>query len=180
MLDSGGISMHVRTLLVVVVLLLISVPAGFSQGIGKKCDVSGTWYGGSADPLQYLWTITPIGAGRYQSLIQAGFYPPAGQKSWTTWSGEITKIDGKSYESQEMSYWVFEGSPLPQVQIVHTDIELTDCNTLVSTIDLWAAYLSFTLEMTPFVDDPDLDLLLILNGGQPIIETYRRLPTPGK
>ena len=53
--------MRIRSLLVsIVVLLLISVPV-FSQGVGNKCDVSGTWYGGSADPLQYLWTITPIG-----------------------------------------------------------------------------------------------------------------------
>jgi len=174
--------MRVRFVLInIATFLLISVPV-FSQGVGNKCDVSGTWYGGSADQLQYLWTISPLGAGRYQSTIQAGFNPPTAPIRFTNWSGEIKQIKSRSYESQEMSYWVLDPDPssLPQVQIVHTNIELTDCNTLVSTIDLWAGYSSFTREMTPFVDDTDIPLLLIVNGGNPIVETYRRLPTPDK
>jgi hypothetical protein len=111
------------------IFLLVSVPA-VAQGIGNSCDISATWYGGSDPHLQYLWTITPIGAGRYYSVTQPGFdNHPFGYINWSNWTGEVTKIGSRTYDSYGMSYWVWDPATnmappgvdltLPEVDIVH-------------------------------------------------------------
>ena len=166
-------------LLIALILLVFSVP-GYAQGVGTSCDISGTWYGASDPAFQYLWTIGPAAGGRYTSIIQPGFdNQQFGFRSWTTWSGEITRIDARTFDSSAMSYWVSSPTDLPEVDIVHGRIRLVDCNTLTHTIDTYAGYLSFAPEKTPFVTPPDLNFLQILFNPPvtTLVETYRRMPT---
>jgi len=170
-------------------VLLVSVPC-VAQGFGNSCDVTGTWYGGSE--YQYLWTFTPMAAGRYYSITQPGFdNRPFGYVAWTNWTGEIVKTGARTYDSSGMSYWIWDQAAaeafmaqtgitfdagLPEVDIVHSRIRLIDCNTFTSTIDVYAGYFSFTPEKRPFVDTPDIDWLQILYPGVTLVETYHRMP----
>jgi hypothetical protein len=174
--------MRIRSLLLgAVILLLFSIP-GFAQGVGTSCDISGTWYGGSDPAYQYLWTISPMAGGRYNSLVQPGFdNRPFGYITWSNWSGEILKIDARTYDQYAMSYFVWapgsapEGvdGTLPEVDIVRSRIRLVDCNTLTNSIDVYAGYYNFTPEKTPFVTPVDFDFL----AGGVLVETYHRMPT---
>jgi len=156
-----------------------------AQGFGNNCDISGTWYGGS--DYQYLWTFTPMAAGRYYSLTQPGFdNHPFGYITWTNWAGELRKTGARTYSSYGMSYWVWDpdaavaagvDSTLPEVDIVHSTVKMIDCNTFTSTIDIYAGYFSFTPEKTPFVTPPDVDWLQVLYPGVTLVETYHRMPT---
>lgn len=177
-----------QILLAILVLLAVAVAIPCSaQGVGKSCDISGTWYGGSDPAFQYLWTITPLNAGRYSSVTQPGFdNRPFGYITWTNWTGEITRVDARTYDSYGMSYWVWApgaapdgvNAALPEVDIVHSRLRLVDCNTMTSTIDLYAGYFSFTPEKTPFVTPPDVDWLQVLYPGvTTLMETYHRMPT---
>jgi hypothetical protein len=180
--------MRNRAVLLVVLAfasLAVVVPCG-AQGVGKSCDISGTWYGGSDPAFQYLWTITPTGAGRYSVLYQPGFdNRPFGYVTWTTWAGEVVKIDARTYDAYGMSYWVWApgaapagvDETLPEVDIVHSRVQLIDCNTLTASLDVYAGYFSFTPAKTPFVTPPDIDWLQILYGGATVVETYHRMPT---
>jgi hypothetical protein len=179
--------MHNRVaLLAILVFAAVAVPCG-AQGVGNGCDISGTWYGGSDPAYQYLWTITPMAAGRYNSVVQPGFdNRPFGYVTWTTWAGEVTKINARTYDQHAMSYWVWapgaappEVDPtLPEVDIVRSRIQLVDCNTLTNSIDVYAGYFSFTPAKIPFVTPPDIDWLQVLYPGVTIlVETYHRMPT---
>ena len=159
-----------------------------AQGFGNNCDISGTWYGGSDPQYQYLWTFSPVAAGRYYSLTQPGFdNHPFGYITWTNWSGELRKTGARTYTSFSMSYWVWDpeaaaaagvDSTLPEVDIVHSTVKMIDCDTFTSTIDVYAGYFSFTPEKTPFVTPPDIDWLQVLYPGvTTLVETYHRMPT---
>jgi hypothetical protein len=158
-----------------------------AQGFGNNCncDISGTWYGGS--DYQYLWTFTPMAAGRYYSLTQPGFdNHPFGYITWTSWAGELRKTGARTYTSYGMSYWVWDPDAaaaagvdptLPEVDIVHSTVKMIDCDTFTSTIDVYAGYFSFTPEKTPFVTPPDVDWLQVFYPGVTLVETYHRMPT---
>lgn len=166
--------MRIRSLLFTAsFLLLFSVP-GFPQGVGNSCDISGTWYGGSDPAFPYLLSFTPVGAGRYYSSGQNGYdVHQFGYSAATAWVGETIKNGSTTFDSYIMSYWITEGAPLPELDIVHSRITFIDCDTFTSTIDIFGGYFSFTPDRTPFVTPPDLSFL----SGGPIIETYHRMPT---
>jgi hypothetical protein len=177
--------MRIRPLLfAAAILLLLSVP-GVAQGLGDNCDLSGTWYGGSDPHFQYLWSNTPVGAGRYYSSIQLGFdYHQLGYVHATPWAGETIKTGSKTFDVYGISYWLWDPAAaalfdpgidpsLPEVDIVRSRVTLIDCNTMTNTVDVYGAYFNFTPGTTPFVTPVDMDFLP--NG--PITETYHRMPT---
>ncbi len=182
--------MRIKPLLLsAVILLIFSIPS-FAQGVGTGCDISGTWYGGNDPAFQYLWTISPMAGGRYSSVVQPGFdNHPFGYITWSTWSGELIKINARTYDQQAMSYWVWDlqkpellppgvNPTLPEVDIVRSRVKLLDCNTLTNTIDVYAGYYNFTPEKIPFVTPADVDYLRVLYPGiTTLVETYHRMPT---
>jgi hypothetical protein len=172
-------------ILLAAALLMASAPAASAEGVGVSCDISGTWYGGSNPQTPYLWTITPMGGGRYSS-VAANAYPTSqlpGYNSTTNWSIELRKVNARDYKAYGMSYFVYQwpdiNTPqLPEVDIVRSRVRLVDCNTMVSTIDVYAAYFSFdSTSMTPFVTPPDIDFLAVYLGWAALVETYHRMPT---
>jgi hypothetical protein len=169
--------MHNRVALLAVLVfaaIVVAVPCA-AQGVGNNCDISGTWYGGSDPQYQYLWSLTPVGAGRYYSSIQNGYdVRPFGMAAASAWVGEAIKSGHKTFDTYLMSYWIPDvAGALPEVDIVHSRVEFIDCNTFTSTIDVFGAYYSFTPARTPFVTPLDLDFL----AGGVIVETYHRMPT---
>ena len=169
--------MHNRFALLAVLVfaaVALAVPCA-AQGIGAGCDISGTWYGGSDPQYQYLWSLTPVGAGRYFSSIQNGYdVRPFGMAAATTWVGEAIKSGDKTFDASLMAYWIPNvPGALPEVDIVHSRVKFIDCDTFTATIDVFGAYFSFTPDRTPFVTPVDLDFL----GGGTIVETYHRMPT---
>jgi hypothetical protein len=177
--------MRLRSLLLgTAVFLAIAVPA-FAQGVGNNCDISGTWYGGSDPASPYLWTITPMAGGRYSSVAQQAYpFSLIPQYAGTTnWSIDIMKVNARKYEGYGMSYWVYRWTgldqpQLPELDVVRSRLRLVDCNTIENTIDVFVVYFSFdSMSMTPFVTPPDLDILAEYTEGEPIVETYRRMPT---
>jgi hypothetical protein len=177
--------MRIRTLLIGAALLFAIAAPGFAQGAGNNCDISGTWYGGSDPNMPYIWTITPMTGGRYSSIAQQA-YPFSLLQQYagvTNWSIDIAKVDAREFDSYGMSYWVYrwedpENPQLPELDVVRSRLRLLDCNTAENTIDVYVVYYSFdSTKMTPFVTPPDLDVIADYNGGKPIVETYRRMPT---
>ena len=177
--------MHNRAALIgalVFAMVAVAVPCG-AQGVGNSCDISGTWYGGSDPQYQYVWSLTPVGAGRYYSSIQNGYdVRPFGMVSASAWVGEAIKTGHKTFDTYNMSFWLWDPAAaaaagldpsLPEVDIVHSRVEFIDCNTFTSTIDVFGAYYSFTPARTPFVTPLDADFL----AGGTIVETYHRMPT---
>jgi hypothetical protein len=177
--------MRIRSVLIgTAVALAIAVP-GFAQGAGNDCDISGSWYGGSDPASPYLWTMTPMVAGRYSSVAQQAFpFSLMPQYAGTTnWSIDIRKINAREYEAYGMSYWTYRWAgldqpQLPELDIVRSRLRLVNCNTIENTIDVFVVYFAFdSTSMTPFVTPPDLDILAEFTGGNPIVETYHRMPT---
>ena len=90
--------------------LAMAVPCG-AQGVGRSCDLTGTWYGGSNPAYQYLFSFTPVGAGRYASSAQNGYDVrpiPPGYVAATAWVGETAKSGGRTFDSYLMSYWLWD------------------------------------------------------------------------
>jgi hypothetical protein len=174
--------MHNRVALLAILVfatVAVAVPCG-AQGVGASCDISGTWYGGSNPNWPYLWTITPMGGGRYSS-IAANAYPTSqlpGYNSTTNWSIELLKVDARTFDAYGMSYFVYQWADINTGELPEVDIAQparhVDCNTMVSTIDVYAFYWRFdSVSMTPFVTPPDFDVL----AGNVLVETYHRMPT---
>ena len=177
--------MRLKSVLISIAVLLAAAVPGFAQGAGTNCDIAGTWYGGSDPNTPYIWTITPMVGGRYSSVAQQA-YPfslIAEYAGTTNWAIDITKLNARDYESYGMSYWTYRWAgtdqpQLPELDIVRSRLRLVDCNTIENTIDAFAVYFHFnSTSMTPFVTPPDLDLLELFTGGDPIVETYHRMPT---
>lgn len=173
-------------------VLGVAVPSG-AQGVGRSCDISGTWYGGSDPSTPYQLTVTPIGAGRYSVVAQQAIdIRLFGGAMQTNWSGEIRK-NGRTYDWYAMLYWVVTPpdqttppAPLPEVDIVHSRLRFVDCNTLKNTIDTYGAYFAFNPPYidaegnavpgrTPFVDPVDFDIMAAI-GIPEFDEMYYRLP----
>lgn len=174
--------MKFRYLLVFAAVFLALAGTAFAQGGGKSCDINGTWYGGSDDNFQYLWTISPISDGRHSVVVQGALdFRQWGYTYWTTFSGEITKTGARDYESHAMSYLVWDPAAVPdgvdpkvpEVDIEHSRIRFPDCNTMIATFDVYGGYPNFTSQVTPFVTPLVWDYL----GGEKIVETYHRMPT---
>ena len=174
-----------------VMLLAIALPAVADDAASPNaaagpCSLAGTWYGGSDPAYPFIWTNTPIAGNRYTTYAEAGADNlPYGYKAQTGWLGEMARDNDGVYHSWGLSYWVWDpdaataagvDSSLPELDIVHSTIALTDCNTMTSTIDTYAAYFTFNpSERSPFIDAPDLDFLEVL-GLTTLVETYHRMP----
>jgi hypothetical protein len=74
---------------------------------------------------------------------------------------------------------------MPDINAVWSSMKLVDCNTIENRIPFFGVYFGSKIWQpgvnwldpgkTPLRDDPDVDLLDILAGGMPIVETYHRL-----
>lgn len=178
-----------RCLLVFVFLFAVSCFA--QQGMGNDCTLAGTWYGGSVTAYQLtVFPSTP--AGHYTIMFQ-GIYKAAPINSVIT--GEVAK-NGKVYEGSMLSLVgddSFVTQPpatqghMPDLEVGWVSMEMTDCNTIKNTIPFFGTYFGAGIwtpgapnwvanGKNPMIDEPDLDLLNIISGGAPIVETYHRLP----
>ncbi len=190
-----------RVLILVVLLAAVSCLA--QQGLGNDCTLAGTWYGGSV--VAYQFTIIPAGpAGHYITFAQ-GFYKNAVMN--TVYSGTLEKR-GNKYEGSGMALLTqdpdFLNPPplgkLPDIIAGWFITELTDCNTIKSTIPFLGLYFGRPMPpqikgiwepgtpwtginwvangVAPMFDAPDVDMIPVLTGGEtkPIVETYHRLP----
>lgn len=157
------------------------------QGKGKKCTPAGVWYGGSV--VAYQMTVIPAGpAGHYKGFAQ-GMYKD-GAMSTPYW-GTFVKKGGK-YEGSLMALYTadpeFLNAPpvgkMPDIRVGWSSMEMLDCNTIRNTLpffgqynaaNIWEPGVTWKNGKVPLVDTPDVDLLNVLNGGRPIVETYHRL-----
>jgi hypothetical protein len=150
---------------------------------GSDCGIAGTWYGGSV--VAYQMTIIPtVWPDRYTVYSDPMFTD--GTKN-TLYTGTLVKR-GQLYEgsllqmtSNDPAFATFPPTLglMPDINAGWVSMKLVGCNTVSSLIPFFGLYLSnsvWTGQKTPMIDAPDVDLLNVLNGGKPIIETYHRLP----
>ncbi len=185
-----GRTPHLPAKLTLAAGLLLSASQVLAEpGPPRSCDLAGTWYGGSV--VAYQMTIVPAAApGRYTVFFQ-GMYKNSVMN--TAFTGELARKHDR-YQGPFMQLSTsdpdFLNPPpigkLPNVVAGWTSMELVDCNTIENRIPLFGVYLSgniwqpgvvwATPGKTPLHDAPDVDLLDLLHGGSPVVETYRRLP----
>jgi hypothetical protein len=179
-------------ILLVAVGLLLSSSQLWSQESRQRrpsCDLSGTWYGGSI--VAYHLTIIPGASEGHYTVLFEGMYKNSVMN--THYSGEITRR-GDHYTGPIMQLTTsdpdFLNPPpigkMPDIIAGWTSMEMEDCNTIKNTIPFFGLYFAGNIWQPgiiwnaagkiPLVDAPDVDLLDILNGGRPIVETYHRLP----
>ncbi len=151
----------------------------------ESCTPAGTWRGGSAydpdgDPyedlgVRYVCSIVPIGNGRFSAIWEGSYVTPPDYARMTQYCGEIVRKSDGGYEGIGMAYFntssTFPPESLPEVWVIHGDLEMPDCDTLKFTWDTFAA---FDWQSEPFVDDP-----LFEPVPTPIIEVYKRFKMPG-
>lgn len=172
-------------------LLLSSSQLWSQEGRQRRpsCDLSGTWYGGSV--VAYQMTIIPAASENQYIVLFEGMYKNSVMN--TLFSGEIAKRENLyagSIMQLSTSDPDFLNPPpigkMPDIIAGWTSVEFVDCNTIKNTIPFFGLYFSNNIWQPgivwnaegkiPLVDAPDVDLLDILNGGRPIVETYHRLP----
>lgn len=167
-----------------ILLILVALPCFAQQGPGNDCTIAGTWYGGSV--VAYQMTIIPIApAGRFVVITEPGF---TDGKLSTLYSETVVK-NGDSYEGGGIQFYSEDPSfatepptlgKLPDVRAVWSTMKLTDCNTLSNYIPFFGLYFSSGIwsgKTIPFTTPLDVDLVVILNDGKAIQETYHRMPT---
>jgi hypothetical protein len=159
------------------------------------CSLIGTWYGGSGAGTPYLASFSPVDAGPYGVSAPERFaaeyrlaadLAPAGVASFTGWFGEAVRTGRRQFEVFVIAYinltpeaaaqYGSDGS-LPELMAVHSVVEMSeDCSVMTNTIDRYEDFLMFdSFTMVPFVTPPDIEYISL--EGQPIVETYRRMPT---
>jgi hypothetical protein len=164
---------------VIGLMALVASAVPVVGGTGNKCSPAGTWYGGS-DATKYLMTISPRGGNSYSVAVDGAYtLGGIGVEANTNYRGEMVKSGPRLYRGRMISILSYYGDPPPtpisalEIDAVSGFMELTSCHELTSTINYFVAYFGWGAE--PFVDEPDIDLLDLLNGGQPIVETYQRI-----
>ena len=176
-----------KKLLVIIATVIfytfVSSAIVFASG-ANKCDPVGTWRGGSSyDPdgdsyndlgVRYVLTIVPIGRGRYSALWEGSYITPPDYTRMTQYSGELVMKSDGEYECIGMAYFnsssVFPPDSLPQVWVIHSYMEVIDCNTVKCT---WDTFDVFDWHSEPFVDTP-----LFQPAPTPIVEIYKRFVFP--
>ena len=182
-----------------IALLTLTIGAVAQQG-PSECTLAGTWYGGSV--VAYQMTITPalpspvIAFGPYLAFGDTyivhfdGMYKNAVLN--TSYTG-LLKKNGTRYEGMAMALVTndpdFLKPPpigkMPDLLVGMNSFELVDCNSIRNTMPFFGRYFAASIwnpgvewlgVKTPLVDAPDVDMLNMLTGGQPVIETYHRLP----
>lgn len=163
-------------ILLVICCVLICIPSLAKDPRNHdNCSPVGTWYGGS--DYKYLITIVPS-TGNHFAISSEAVYSQAawGYTAWTSWSGELVKLNDGRYLAQEISMYTnnTEMQPPPnafELDAVRGWMEFIDCGTIKFSYDFFGAY--FDLNREPFIDPPDVNYLP--PGG--ISETYSRMPT---
>jgi hypothetical protein len=175
-----------------VALLLVLASPIFAQEVVSsappngtaRCELTGTWYGGSSAEIPYLATFSPSTGGRYTAQFQL-VYTPAdiGYKTWTTWTGEALRTTGGEYDVYAISYWIMTpeyaaengfDTSTPELDMVRSHVKFTDCDTMTNEIDLLTAHIPFDPAVDkPFTGPYDFEL----PAGETIVETYQRMPT---
>ena len=159
--------MRSRCLLAVMMLVVITVPC-FAQGIGRTCDPTGTWLGGSnAEAPDYQMTFVPTGAGQYAMTAQ--YIPDPGVHS-TTFTGELIKSGAQTYTAYIIATYT-QG----ELDAARSQAVMLDCNTIQFTYTWLGVYLPITSDKTPFVTQPEIEVIRDFLGGSPIVETYHRV-----
>jgi hypothetical protein len=182
--------MRVKSALVGSVLFLgVAAPGFAQQGVGNGCTPAGVWYGGSV--VSYQLTIVPaVPAGEYTVFFE-GMYKTSVMN--TTYSGRVVK-KGDVYEGSIMQLITQDDAfldpppifKMPDLNVAWISIRMPDCNSLTNTIPFFGLYLASGIwdatpgivwlnTKVPLKDAPDVDLLNILSGGHPVLETYHRL-----
>jgi hypothetical protein len=155
---------------------------------GPTCDLTGAWYGGSV--VAYQMTIIPAPGESHVIVFAEGMYKNSVMN--TVFTGEFAK-KGNRYEGSLIQMTTpdpdFLNPPpigkMPDTAAVWGSMEMLDCNTIKNTIPFFGIYLAANIWQpgivwvaqgkVPLIDPPDVDLLDILAGGKPIVETYHRL-----
>lgn len=176
-----------RRLFVMLFIVALAIPAFAAappQGTGRPCTLAGAWYGGSDPAYPFHWTFTPAGPGRYTYVTWMGVdFRPAGYTSWTDWTGEAVSTDPTTLESWGMSMYVMDADTasafgvdpaLPELDIVQSRIDMIDCDTFTSTVEVYAGYFGWTAAIEPFTDPYDASFL---PDGATVVETYHRMRT---
>lgn len=175
-------------------LIAVFAATSFGQaGMGNECTPAGLWYGGSATP--YKLTITQTGpATHYQAVFEPMYKNVVLNTTYTS----LLEKKGNKYEgagvilvSQDPNFVLQYPPPeTPDLVVGWFSMELLDCNTIKNTIPFLGYYFGPPIwelavggvnwvspSKVPLVDPPDLDLLVMTNGGAPEIERYRRIAT---
>ena len=163
---------------------LLAEPAGPP----RSCDLAGTWYGGSV--VAYHMTIIPGVARGHYTVFAEGMYKNSVMN--TVYTGQVARKHGR-YEGPLMQLSTqdpdFLNPPpiwkMPDIIAGWSSMKLVDCNTIESRIPFFGVYFGSNIWQpgvvwttpgkTPLLDAPDVDLLDVLAGGKPIVETYHRL-----
>jgi hypothetical protein len=176
-------------LVLLVGLLLASSQLLSQEGKGRHgCNLSGTWYGGSV--VAYHMTIIPSSPAGHYIVFAEGMYKNSVMN--TTYTGKVEK-KGELYVGPLMQLATsdpdFLNPPpigkMPDLNVVWSEMEMVDCNTIKNTIPFFGYYFASNLWQpgivwnmngkVPLFDVPDVDLLDVLTGGAPILETYHRI-----
>lgn len=182
-----------KAFLVLVAVILVSglpILGDEPQSNGNaRCEIAGTWFGGSDPTTPYLMTVIPNRAGRYTAVFQlAAPVHALGYANLSTWSGELVQIGPNRYEAWAIIFATLDPDvaaeagvdpSIPELDYVHSYIEFTDdCNTVSNVIDAlnWYTNFDFTKGTVPFVTEPDG---MALPEGVTIDEVYYRMPTAG-
>jgi hypothetical protein len=179
------------TVLLAAALLLLSSSSLLSQEVKtarSTCDLTGAWYGGSV--VAYHMTIIPSLQEGHYIVFAEGMYKNSVMN--TVYTGEYVKR-GKLVEGSMMQLTSsdpdFLNPPpigkMPDIAAGWSSLEMVDCNTIKNTIPIFGIYFAPNIWQpgiawvaqgkVPLIDAPDVDLLDILSGGKPIVETYHRL-----
>ncbi len=176
------------------VMIVISVATSSAQvGKGNECTPAGLWYGGGATP--YKLTVTQTGpAGHYQAVFEPMYKNVVLNSTYTS----LLEKKGDKYEgagvilvSQNPNFVLqFPPPETPDIVVGWFSVELVDCNTIKNTIPFLGYYFGPPIwqlavggvtwvspSKVPLLDPPDIDLLVMTNGGAPEIESYRRIAT---
>ena len=173
-----------------VIVLLFALPVMCDEvgtyADSAQCSPVGTWIGGSDPASPYMMTVTRGRNSGFTAIFQLAapsvFEPYLGISAW---SGELVRIAPGRYEVWCILFAVWDpvwalangiDPSLPELHMVHSWIEFTDCNTVTNKIDVYNGYLNFdfTKGMMPFVSPPDW---IGLEDGVTIDEVYYRMPT---
>ncbi len=181
-----------RTGVAAVLALLLceaALPLSAQKPRREDCGPAGSWYGGSV--VAYQFTIYQTGRPDHFTTIAEGMYRQGVLN--TVYTGSLVK-KGDRYEGPLIqlvttdSVFVKQMPPgkMPDINAGWGIVEMVDCNTLRNTIPFFGSYTGAGIwapnewkagGKVPLVDPPDVDLLNVLNGGKPVVETYHRLPT---
>jgi hypothetical protein len=170
----------VPVVLTVLLLVFIASSPIYAGGTGE-CSPAGTWYGGSYNPenegYKYQYTFFPIKAGRYSAMADGAYNPDSlGAAVATTWTGEVYRAEGDSYEIRLIALTTNDPTEppeeLPMIWAVKGDLEVDGCDTITITYNWFAIY---EWDKVPFVDEPIAWNLYA--GSDPIVETIQRMPT---